>query len=194
MSCWVLFWQLLYAYLVVPSQHYVYCTQAKASTLLYCQDDRQKVLLKYIVHLKHIKYNLCCFAPEFSSKLISKSAKIPGIGMTSLTLLSMHVIWKGKGNVLPISIILADLEINLDENSGVKQHKLYYMCFRNSKTFQISCVREVSEIWSAWTHWKCHSQKSGKINLSVFDKSWEDKDWKLSSLCLSKRNCLSESK
>ena len=29
----------------------------------------------------------------------------------------------------PISIILADLEINLDENSCVKQHKLYYMCF-----------------------------------------------------------------
>ena len=50
--------------------------------------------------------------------------------MTSLTLLSMHVIWKGKGNVLPISIILADLEINLDENSGAKQHKLYYMCFK----------------------------------------------------------------
>ena len=32
-------------------------------------------------------------------------------------------------NVLPISIILADLEINLDENSGAKQHKLYHMCF-----------------------------------------------------------------
>lgn len=44
---------ILYAYLVVPSQHYVYCTKAKASTLLYCQVDRQKVLLKYIVHLVH---------------------------------------------------------------------------------------------------------------------------------------------
>ena len=30
---------------------------------------------------------------------------------------------------LPISIILADLEINLNENSGAKQHKLYYMRF-----------------------------------------------------------------
>ena len=35
---------------------------------------------------------------------------------------------------------------------------------------------------------------SKKINLSVFDKSCEGKDWKLSSLYLSKRNCLSESK
>ena len=32
-------------------------------------------------------------------------------------------------DVIPIPGILADLEINLDENSGVKQHKLYYMCF-----------------------------------------------------------------
>ena len=52
--------------------------------------------------------------------------------MTSLTLLSMHVIWKEKDNVLPISIILADLEINLDENSGAQQRKLYYMCFNFS--------------------------------------------------------------
>ena len=33
-----------------------------------------------------------------------------------------------KDNVLLISITLADLEINLDKNSGAKQHKLYYMC------------------------------------------------------------------
>ena len=47
------------------------------------------------------------------SKLISNPAKIPGIGMTSLTLLSMLVIWKEKSNVLPISVdIMADLEID----------------------------------------------------------------------------------
>ena len=33
-------------------------------------------------------------------------------------------------DVIPIPGILADLEITLDENSGAKQHKLYYMCFR----------------------------------------------------------------
>ena len=49
--------------------------------------------------------------------------------------------------VIPIPGILTDLEINLDENSGAKQHKLYYMCFRyfaflwlgfNSKACQTS--------------------------------------------------------
>ena len=71
-----------------------------------------------------------CESMKLSKSIeISKSVKIPGIGMTSFTLLSMHVIWKGKGKALPISIILADLEINLDDNSGAKQHKLYYMCF-----------------------------------------------------------------
>ena len=33
-------------------------------------------------------------------------------------------------DVIPIPGILADLEINLDENSGAKQHKLDFMCFR----------------------------------------------------------------
>ena len=32
-------------------------------------------------------------------------------------------------DVIPIPGILTDLEINLDENSGVKQPKLYLMCF-----------------------------------------------------------------
>ena len=114
----------------MPSQHYVYCTQAKASTLLYCQDDRQKVLLKYIVHLKHIKYNLCCFAPEFSSKLISKSAKMIEIGRTLPFPFQMTCIDSKVRDVIPIPGIWADLEIHLDENSGAKQHKLYYMCFK----------------------------------------------------------------
>ena len=42
----------------------------------------------------------------------------------------MHVIGKGKSNVLPISVILADLEINLGEFSGLEPPKLDYLCFR----------------------------------------------------------------
>ena len=56
--------------------------------------------------------------------------------------LTMHVIWKGKGSVLPISIILADLEINLAKFSGGKQYKLDYMCFSE----QISLTNEPT-IW-----------------------------------------------
>ena len=36
----------------------------------------------------------------------------------------MHVIGKGKSNVLQISVILADLEINLEEFSGAKQSRV----------------------------------------------------------------------
>ena len=35
---------------------------------------------------------------------------------------------KGR-DVIPIPGILADFEINLDKNSGVKERKLYFMCF-----------------------------------------------------------------
>ena len=35
-----------------------------------------------------------------------------------------------KSNVLPISVILADLEINLGEFSGLEPPKLDYLCFR----------------------------------------------------------------
>ena len=43
-------------------------------------------------------------------------------------------------DVIPIPGILADLEINLDENSGVKQHKLYLMCFNR---FQIDILDSI---------------------------------------------------
>ena len=47
------------------------------------------------------------------TKLISKSAKMTQFGRISLVLLSMHVIWAGKSNILSIPAILAHLEINL---------------------------------------------------------------------------------
>ena len=36
-------------------------------------------------------------------------------------------------DAIPIPGILADLEINLDENSCAKQHKLYFVCFSIQK-------------------------------------------------------------
>ena len=42
----------------------------------------------------------------------------------------MHAIWKEKSNVLPISVILADFEINLGEFCGLEPPKIDYLCFR----------------------------------------------------------------
>ena len=44
-----------------------------------------------------VEWNLRCYTPENWSKLISKSAKMPGIGMTSLTLLSIQYTCQLKG-------------------------------------------------------------------------------------------------
>ena len=51
------------------------------------------------------------------------------IGRTLPFLFQMTCIDSKVRDALPIPGILADLEINLDENSGAKQHKLYYVCF-----------------------------------------------------------------
>ena len=52
------------------------------------------------------------------------------IGRTLPFLFQMTCIDSKVRDAIPIPGILADLEINLDENSGAKQHKLYYVCFR----------------------------------------------------------------
>ena len=89
--------------------------------------------------------------------------------MKSLTLLSMHVICKGKGNVLPISIILAALEINLDENSGVKQHKLYYMC---SKRVKNGLHNELLSILVPCCYWYCLDFACLPMTLDAYYRYW----------------------
>ena len=69
--------------------------------------------------LKYIESNLQCYAPENWSKLISKSAKMAEIGKTLLFPFQMTCIDSKVSEVIPILGILADLEINLDEFSGV---------------------------------------------------------------------------
>ena len=59
------------------------------------------------------------YTPECSSKLISKSAKMTEIGRTLLFPFQMTCIDSKVSEVIPIHGIMAYLEINLDEFSGV---------------------------------------------------------------------------
>ena len=61
-------------------------------------------------------------------------------------------------DVIPIPGILTDLEINLDENSGVKQYKLYLMCFNNINY----CMKALGNISKSQTF--CNGSKNVKLN------------------------------
>ena len=82
----------------------------------YLKNDQIRFKNTYL--LKHIYPNLCCYAPENSSKLIPKSANMIKIDRTLPFPFQMTWIDSKVRDIIAIPGILTDLEINLDEFSG----------------------------------------------------------------------------
>ena len=82
--------------------------------------------------LQHRGRKWCSIPLDFRADLILKSAKMTEIDRISLVLLSIHINWEGKSNVLPISVISADLRIKSARKSSGMEHHLRPLCFRQS--------------------------------------------------------------
>ena len=94
---------------------------------------------------------------------ISKSAKMIEIGRGLPFPFQMTCIDSKVRDAIPIPGILADLEINLDENSGaMQQHKLYYMCFRSRSFLDLLPIKDLDP----YLHFKILPKK-GSISSSL---------------------------
>ena len=80
--------------------------------------------------LQHKGRKWCSIPLDFRADLILKSAEMTNIDRISLVLLSIHINWEGETNVLPISVISADLRINSARKSSGMEHHLRPMCFK----------------------------------------------------------------
>ena len=85
-----------------------------------------------IWYLQHRGRKWCSIPLDFRADLILKSAEMTEIERIPLVLLSIHINWEGETNILPISVISADLRINSARKSSGMEHHLRPMCFSNS--------------------------------------------------------------
>ena len=91
--------------------------------------------------LQHRGRKWCSIPLDFRADLILKSAKMTEIDRISLVLLSIHINWEGKSNVLPISVISADLRIkSARKSSGMEHHLRLKCCKCFSRAMQLCFV------------------------------------------------------